>query len=302
MRKASVNVPASTANVGPGYDVFGIALSLYNTISIQESEQFSIKLTGPKVDDTLLTDETNLVYQAIKKYYNHINKKCPVLDISVDCQIPLSSGLGSSSTAIAGAVAVANKYENDILTTDELVTLAWQIEGHPDNTTPAILGGFVISTITEDNKIAYKSLNWPEEWKILIAHPALKLSTMQARAVLPKQIPLNDAIYNVGRAAFLVSAVCTKDVQAMKVALNDRLHQPYRFKLVPGLESIITRLQHFDILGTVLSGAGPSICIITENNNIQPVKDEINQIWKQEGLVCEFFTPVVDNYGIHYSV
>lgn len=300
MNKVTVKVPASTANLGPGYDVFGMALSLYNCITIERSESFSISITGAKSDDSLCLTKDNLVYRAIEEFYKYINKPVPALTIKIECNIPLSSGLGSSSTAIAGGIAAANKLEGDPLSLDELLTLAWMIEGHPDNIAPAILGGFVISTITPENAIAYKKINWPDEWKILICHPEYKLSTEKAREVIPKLVALSDAISNISSASFLVSAVCTKDEQTIKRSFNDTLHQPYRAKLVPGLTEIFDALNRMDILGVALSGAGPSICVIVKDKVQQEIIDTVKSIWAKQGLESEYFLPEVENSGITY--
>lgn len=298
MSTIKVKVPASTANLGPGYDIFGIALKLYNSITIEDSDSLAITTSGPYTDSTIPLDSSNLVAQSIQKFYNRISKPCPAFKINIDCQIPLSSGLGSSSTAIAGGVAAANKFENDPLTLDELVTLAWQIEGHPDNTTPALLGGFVMSTIIDDTKIAYNKIPWPEHWQIIIAHPKFPLSTQKAREILPKSVSMADAIFNMGRCSFLVSAVCQQNPNTLKMSLKDKLHQPYRATLVPGLEDIFKTLEQSNVIGTVLSGAGPSICIINIDEPVDNVKSIITDIWAAQNIQCEFFMPEVENRGI----
>ncbi|MEW5821980.1 MAG: homoserine kinase [Cyanobacteriota bacterium] len=300
MAATSIKIPASTANVGPGYDVLGIALSLYNTITIEESDTTEVIITGAKSDNSLPADKNNLVYQAIETFYNNLNRKCPDFKITIDCQIPLASGLGSSSTAIAGGLAIANKFENEPFDTDTLLKLAWKLEGHPDNVAPAILGGFVISAITEENDLVYKKLLWPEEWQIIICHPDFKLSTKEARAILPAEIPLKDAIFNISCSSFLISAVCTKDEKALKLALKDKLHQPYRSKLVPGLTQIFEDLEKYNILGAVISGAGPSICIINKNEDPSIISNAVKTIWNRKNIDCEFFFPKVENNGIIY--
>lgn len=300
MKSVSVNVPASIANLGPGYDVFGMALSLYNKITVELAEENMITVSGTKADDSLPLDEDNLVFSSMKVFYNHIGKECPKLNVNIECNIPLASGMGSSSTAILGGITAVNKLEGEPLTIDQLATLAWQIEGHPDNTTPALLGGFVMSAITSENKLVYKKLEWPKEWKIIICHPDFKLSTQEARAILPAQVPLKDAIFNISCSSFFVAAVCTKDSEALKRSLDDKLHQPYRSKLVPGLTEIMKELKEHDVLGTVLSGAGPSICIITKAENTDQIVETVTSIWQKENIGCEFFFPEVDNNGVHY--
>lgn len=300
MNSVTVRIPASTANIGPGYDVFGMALSLYNKITVELADKNNILLLGLKADDSLPLDENNLVFSSIKRFYEHLGKSCPKFNVNVECNIPLASGMGSSSTAILGGIAAVNKLEGDPLSIDDLATLAWKIEGHPDNTTPALLGGFVMSAITDDNKLVYKKLEWPEEWKIIISHPDFKLSTQKARAILPEKVPLKDAIFNVSCSSFFVAAVCTRDAEALKRALDDKLHQPYRSSLVPGLAEIMKQLKSLDILGTVLSGAGPSICIITKSDNRDEIVKNVTAIWQKENIGCEFFFPAVDNNGIAY--
>jgi homoserine kinase len=300
MEKVRVKIPASTANVGPGYDVYGIALSLYNTITLEKSNSLQIVISGSKADKSIPADKSNLVYQSIKRFYGSIQKPCPEFNLTIDCNIPLASGLGSSSTAIVGGIAAANKLEGEPLSVDELITLAWKIEGHPDNTTTAILGGFVISTITENNTIAFRKLSWPKQWQIIIAHPEYQVSTQQARNVIPANVSIQDAIYNMSRCSFLVYAICNQDDKALKMSLKDKLHQQYRSKLIPGLNEIIEELETMDVYGTVLSGAGPSICIITKNDNDNEITSRIKEIWKSKNLEGEFFRPVVDNIGLHY--
>ncbi|MGD9581077.1 MAG: homoserine kinase, partial [Vampirovibrionia bacterium] len=165
---------------------------------------------------------------------------------------------------------------------------------------PALLGGFVMSAVVDENTLMYRKLHWPEKWKIIISQPDFKLSTKRARAILPENVPLKDAIYNLSCCSFLVSAVCNGDEEALKHSLNDKLHQPYRSKLVPGLTTIMSELSKTKVLGTVLSGAGPSICVITSANNNDEVVDIIKTIWQKENIGCEFFFPDVDNAGLHY--
>lgn len=301
MSKVSVRVPASTANIGSGYDVFGVALSLYNNITIEYSNRFEICITGSKFHKSLPLDKNNLVYSSIKEYYGYINKKLPAVKISIDCNIPLSSGLGSSSTAIVGGLAAINKLEGDILNMDELIFLACKIEGHPDNTTPAIIGGFVISSVLTEDKVLYKKLIWPDEWKFIICHPDFMLSTQMARSVLPKEVPMKDAVFNIGCSSFLVAAICTKDVDLLRKSVNDKLHQPYRAGLVPGFVDIVNKMKNLGAIGTFLSGAGPSISIIYNSNISSEIINSVTTIWQKKNIKAEFFMPTVDNTGIVFS-
>jgi homoserine kinase len=179
-----------------------------------------------------------------------------------------------------------------------LLTIASEIEGHPDNITPAIVGGLVISSQEEDGSVVYSKLNWPEEWKITVCVPDFELSTGIARSVLPEEVPMKDAIFNAKRMAMFVDAVNKKDSNLMKLALQDKLHQPYRMKLVPGFDSIMENLRHFDnVLGVVLSGAGSSILVISEKNNVDKIYDVVRETWANQNIKCTIKTLSVENSG-----
>lgn len=301
MDKVSVKVPASTANLGPGFDVFGLALALYNTFTVQRSTDTKIEIAGIYGDSTVPIDKDNLFYRTLITYYNHIGRAIPQLHILIDCGIPLESGLGSSSTAIIGALCAANKLENDYLSTLELATLAAKIEGHPDNTTPALLGGFVIGAYEEGTPLIYRKYTWPEEWKILIAHPIYKLPTKEARKALPESLSYKETIFNIGRASFLAAAVLTNDKELLREALKDKIHQPYRAQLVPGLNEIITVLnKEPTVLGTTLSGAGPSICVIHTAEDDSILQSLIQSIFEKASIKGEYFSLSVESEGTRY--
>ena len=160
------------------------------------------------------------------------------------------------------------------------------------------MGGLVISSQEDDGSVVYSRLNWPDEWKITVCVPDFELSTDIARSVLPEEVPMKDAIFNTKRMAMFVDAVYKKDSNIMKLALQDRLHQPYRMKLVPGLDNIMDNLRHFDnVLGVVLSGAGSSILVISEKNNIDKIHDVVRDTWANQNIKCTIKTLSVENKG-----
>lgn len=300
MPQFKIKVPASTANVGPGFDIFGLSLSLYNYFTLEESDELIITASGPQNDDSLPLDNSNLVFEAIRFFYQHINKPCPNFKIHLDINVPLSSGLGSSSTAIVAGLALANIFEGNIFDKEGLLNLAFQIEGHPDNISAAIFGGFTVSSVTKSNSVMYKKLDWPDEWKILIAHPDFKVSTVEAREILPKTVDLKDAIYNMGMSSMLITSILFKDPDLLQKSLNDKLHQPYRNKLIPGMKDIIDNMETVGAYGSILSGAGPSICVILSENFLDSAKSILKQTWDSYGITCTLYNLSVDKTGLDY--
>ena len=286
--KVTARVPATTANLGPGFDCFGMALPLYNEITIEETVMpgtgIEISIISENKDDldimTIPMDKDNIVYKAVELLYNSIGQTPSELKITIKSGIPITRGLGSSAAVIVGGLMAANELLGRPADEAALLSIATDIEGHPDNVTPAIVGGTVIASQENDGSVVYRKLNWPDEWNIMVCVPDYELATDIARSVIPKEIPLKDATFNLKRSAMFVQAVLTKDEELMKLALTDKLHQPYRMKLVPGLNEIIDNLKHEeDVIGCVLSGAGPTILVITKGNSQDKIKDIVKNTW-----------------------
>lgn len=306
--KVSVKVPATTANIGPGFDCLGMALPIYNTITIEETVlpgtgvEINVLADNDSIDqlslDHVPSDENSIVYKAVELLYNSIGQSPSELKINIHSNIPVARGLGSSSSVIVGALIAANELLGRPADEVALLSIACEIEGHPDNITPAIVGGLVISSQEEDGSVVYRKLEWPSEWAVTVCVPDFELSTDIARSVLPKEVPMKDAIFNAKRLAMFVQAVHTKDAELMKLALQDRLHQPYRMKLVPGLDKIIDNLRHFDnVLGCVLSGAGSSILVISERNDLDKIRNIVKDTWADQNIKCDIKTLSVENNG-----
>jgi len=260
--KKTIFVPATSANVGPGFDCLGIALDMYNEIEydlVGDSGDFEAEIIG-EGQDSLSNGKENLVYFSFKKTFDFFKKNPPGIKIKQINRIPLSRGLGSSSAAIVGGIVLANEVLGNTLTINEMLKIAVDIEGHPDNVAPALLGGFVIS-FKENDDIISKKINVPEQISSTVIVPNFQLSTKDSRGVLPKAVPMEDAIFNISRATLLISSLITEDYEMIKLAFADKLHQNYRATLIPGLLEVIEEAEKMDILGTALSGAGPSIII-----------------------------------------
>ena len=306
--KVSVKVPATTANLGPGFDCMGMALPIYNTITIEETVlpgtgvEINVFADSDMVEQSSLEhiplDNNSIVYKAVELLYNMIGQSPTELRINIHSNIPVARGLGSSSSVIVGALFAANELLGRPADEMALLSIACEIEGHPDNITPAIVGGLVISSQEDDGSVVCRKLDWPEEWALTVCIPDFELATDIARSVLPKEVPMKDAIFNAKRLAMFVEAVHTKDSELMKLALQDRLHQPYRMKLVPGLSAIIENLKHFDnVLGCVLSGAGSSILIISEKTNLEKMRSVVKETWADQNIKCEIKTLGIENKG-----
>lgn len=306
--KISVKVPATTANLGPGFDCLGMALPVYNTITIEETVlpgtgiEINVMNDNEAADELLMEhipmDENSIIYKAVELLYNSIGQTPSELKITVQSQIPIARGLGSSASVIVGGLLAANELLGRPADEVALLSIATEVEGHPDNVTPAIVGGLVLSSQEEDGSILYRKLNWPEEWNITVCVPDYELSTEISRSVLPKEVPMEDAVFNAKRLSMFIQAVNTKDAELMKLALQDKLHQPYRMKLVPGLDKIIENLKHEEnVLGCVLSGAGPSIIVISQKNNLDKIKSIIKDTWEDMNVKVNIMTLPVENEG-----
>lgn len=306
--KVSVKVPATTANLGPGFDCMGMALPVYNTVTIEETVlpgtgvEINVISEDDKADELSLEhipmDENSIIYKAVELLYNSIGQTPSELKITIHTQIPVARGLGSSASVIVGGLLAANELLGHPADEAALLSIATEVEGHPDNVTPAIVGGLVLTSSEDDGSIVYRKLEWPKEWSITVCIPEYELATDISRSVLPKEVPMQDAVFNAKRLGMFVHALHTKDSALMKLALKDKLHQPYRMKLVPGLEKITENLKHEEnVLGCVLSGAGPAILVISEKNNLDKIKSIVRDTWNDLNVKAEILTLPVEEQG-----
>lgn len=306
--KFSVKVPATTANLGSGFDCLGMALPIYNTVTIEETvlpgTGIEINIISETDDDDdfaiehIPTDENNIVFKAVEMLYNSIGQSPSELKITIKSQIPIAKGLGSSASVIVGGLLAANELLNRPADEAALLSIATEVEGHPDNVTPALVGGLVISSQEDDGSILYRKLEWPEEWTLTLCIPDYELATDISRSVLPKEVPMADATFNARRMAMFVEAIYKKDADLMKLALQDKLHQPYRTKLVPGLSEIVDNLKHEEnVIGCVLSGAGPAILVVSQKNNLDRIKSIVSETWADLNVKTDIRTVKVEKEG-----
>lgn len=303
--KVSVKVPATTANLGPGFDSLGLALPIYNIVTVEETIMPGTGIEINIIDETqeqdiisIPTDENNIVYKAIELLYNSIGQTPSELKITIKTHIPIARGLGSSAAVIVGGLIAANELLGRPADEAALLSIATEIENHPDNITPALVGGFVVSSLEDDGSVVYSKMNWPKDWNITVCIPDYELATDIARSVLPTEVPMKDAIFNLKHTAMLVQAVNTRDEKLMKVALDDRLHQQYREKLIPGLKEIKEALKHEEnVMGVVISGAGPSVLVISYGNNLEKIREIVSNVWLDLNVKSKILTLQVEEHG-----
>lgn len=286
--KIKVSVPATSANVGPGFDAVGLAVTLYNTATFEESDALDIS----SADGTRIPrGETNLIYRSARTLFERVGKKLPPLKIVQTNPIPMARGLGSSSACIIAGLLGANRMLGDVLNTQELLTLATAIEGHPDNVAPALLGGLTAS-VFEDGQVYSVKRAVDASLCFAAVVPDYKLLTEAARAALPAQVPHRDAVYNLARATLLPAAFCGGMHELIPIATGDRLHQPYRIPLMPGSKEVFDLARRCGALGVYVSGAGSTVMAVAERSAADAFYAGLEEgLAALEGLDgCEGFT------------
>lgn len=283
-----VQVPATTANVGPGFDCLGMALKLYNSVEMMQIDAGLVIEVHGDGASSISTGPDNIVYVAAKRVFEKVGYKPTGLKIRLNNHIPLCRGLGSSAAAIVGGIVAANILCGNKLSTREMLELATKVEGHPDNVAPALVGGIVVSAVDEED-IHYVKIQPPAALKTVVAVPDFQLSTKRAREVLPSQVTLQDAVFNVGHVALLVAALCQGEIDKLSCAMEDRLHQGYRAALVPGMKKVLAAAKLAGAKGVVLSGAGPTL-IAFADQNLDLIARVMKDTFKQSGVNAKVMT------------
>lgn len=281
-QSVTVRVPATTANLGPGFDCLALALDLWNTCTfITAPGGVRVEVLGEGAG-LLPIDDKNLIARAFFQVYRRLGHGMPPgVKINCDNRIPLGSGLGSSAAAALAGIAAANALLGDPLTRMEMLEIAYELEGHADNAAAALFGGLMLVTSEPNGSLIVLSL--PSiPWQTVAILPDFPLPTVQARRALPAQVSLQDAVFNIGHAVLAVDALRTGDRGLLAKALADQIHQPYRLNLIPGAADAIQAAQ---ALGApaALSGAGPSVIAFIEGDP-QPVRAAMQNAFSSAGL------------------
>ena len=295
-----VKIPATSANLGPGFDCLGLALQLYNMITVETDQPFSISLTG-SYSGGIPADESNLVWRTMCHFWKLIHYPTPSVALTLENHIPPARGLGSSSAAIVGGLVAANTLAGSPYTKYELLQVANTLEGHPDNVTPALYGGVTLSIPTEEG-ILPRVLGQALNLKAVVIIPDLLLKTEKARGILPPHVSRNDAVFNISHAGLLIDAFIREEYSLLKEGMRDVLHQNQRAVLIPGLLETLEAALQAGAYGAALSGSGPTLlALIPENSKVAVSQDMLN-VMEQHGIKAQTIVLDIDPCGAIHSI
>lgn len=293
-----VRVPATTANLGPGFDCFGMALALYGTLRFEEREE-GLAFSGV---EERYRNEDNLAVRAYRRAQREMGVPETGLYVDIQSDIPVSRGLGSSASLIAAGIAAASAAHGHALDDTAMLRLATELEGHPDNVAPALLGGLTVS-MQEEGQVYAMRCPISENVRVCVLIPDFELSTHRARAALPREVPLADAVYNASHAALLLRALEQGDMTAISAAMRDRLHQPYRKGLIAGYDAARTLALRNGAAAFAISGAGPTlVCLHDRTDFAARMREDIKAldgIWRVLELVIDTQGAVVSEVAAH---
>ena len=293
-------VPGSTSNLGAGFDCFGLALKLYLTVEAtvapDASEPCRVTTTGAPENEALPRNAANLIYRALAFAARRANVSLPPVELSVHNEIPLASGLGSSAAAIVAGIKLFALITGHEMDDEVALNYATEFEGHPDNVSASMCGGFVINCIREDRSVVAAKFEWPEDVRVVVVSPHSQLPTHVARAALSRTVSRGNAVHNLQRTALFTAAIAQKRYDLFWDAMHDQLHQPQRESLVPGLAEALALPRRKGLLGVALSGAGPSILALA-TDNADEIADEIAGCFRAHKIDSTVRTLEVDNDG-----
>ena len=287
-----VRVPATSANLGPGFDVLGIALGLFDEVELSlwkkgHRPPLTITVDGAGAGDIPM-DSRNLAYRALVQVFKAARKPVPAVELRLKVRLPVAGGMGSSSAAIVGGLVAGNAALKNRFSVEELVQMATDLEGHPDNVLPALVGGLCAGVVTKEGVkfVAWKDAALARNLRAVVCTPDFKVPTEKARRVLPARVDRKDAIFNAAHVALFLSAIKEKRYDLLGEAMGDRLHQPYRAKLVPGLMDVIASARRAGAYGAALSGAGPTVLALASGQAANAVARAMGRTFKRKGITA----------------
>ena len=296
MKSVIVKTPATTANLGPGFDTLGLALKLYNTLELSEIDDGLVIENSGEGADHIPTDASNIVYKTAEIVFKQVGYKPSGLRMKLHNEIPLARGLGSSAAAIVAGAVAANRLSGSLLGERELLQICVGIEGHPDNIVPALVGGFVITTMTATGQVEYIKTQPSPIIRAVAVVPTFELKTSDARKVLPDKFEFKDVIYNVSHAALFVGAFITGNFSSLRFAMEDRLHQPYRESLIPGMQKVFNAAMDNGAQSVSISGSGPTV-IAFVNSKDELIGKAMKEAWLSMDIDCRALQLELDNEG-----
>ena len=297
MRKICIRIPASTSNLGPGFDCLGMALGLYNRITAQEidSDRVEISVSGEGAG-VVSTGDDNLVWRSMHRLFREVGYVHRGIRLHLENDIPVARGLGSSAAARVGGLMAAKVLCGTDLSDRDILDMACELEGHPDNAAPALMGGLVVSSV-RGGHVECVRIDPPEGIVAVLAVPSFELPTEKARRVLSDTISLVDAVHNIGCVALLTAAFATGAFGAIRSAMEDRVHQPYRAPLIPGMQSVFDAALEAGALGAAISGAGPTILALTDADP-ERIGESMCAVWKEQEVASRILVLDIEPQGV----
>ncbi len=274
-----IKVPATSANMGPGFDSIGVALQLYNHLWFEQIEEGVEIIVKRKHKIEIPTDKNNLIYRTMVDFFAETGNVMPGVRLVQEDYIPMVRGLGSSAACIVAGLLAANHMSGCHYSKEQLAQIAAKIEGHPDNCNPALFGGMVVGA-TDYNEMRHVRLDLPEDLVFAIMVPNFPVSTHDARKVLPSVYDRSDAVFNASRAALLVASIYSGNYENLTMAVQDRIHQPYRSQLIPDMDRIFKAAKNYGALAAYLSGAGSTLMAILTDNKAEAFQQKMTAYLK----------------------
>ncbi|MCL4545664.1 MAG: homoserine kinase [Chloroflexi bacterium] len=300
MKRLHVQVPATSANLGPGFDTLGVALGIYNDTVVETADRESLEVVGEGMAD-LQSGAPNLIHRAIEEMFRLCGVRRPPLVIRCCNAIPLGRGLGSSAAALVTGLLIGQALLENAVDSAALLPVAARLEGHGDNTSAALLGGFTVCVPTDDGIVA-EALPAPLGLQCVLFIPDYQVSTELARRVLPERYRRADAVFNISRVALFVSALMTNRLDHLGEAMNDRLHQPYRLPLYRGMDSLIRAATDAGAYGASVSGAGPSMVAFADEGAAAGVAQTVAETVEAIGVAGSVVTVPIAVHGASVRV
>ena len=294
-----IRAPATSANLGPGFDSLGLALQIYNEFSFKKTkkEDVEVNLKSSTIEEKIkLPLEENLVYKSMEYLFKKEDKPFEGIKIEEEIQIPISRGLGSSATAILAGFFGANKLLGNPYSRKELLNMSIEMESHPDNIISSLNGGLNISVMEKGESI-FKKIKVSEKLQTVLVIPDFQLNTKELREVLPKKVEHKDAVFNLSRTALLISSFYDNDWELLSTAMQDKIHQDYRSKLIPGFKEVLENAFDKNALGVALSGSGPSLLAFTLGNG-EKIGKAMKESFLNNDIDSEYEVTSIDNEGL----
>ncbi|MGY2893313.1 homoserine kinase [Deinococcus sp. UYEF24] len=300
MSSFTVRAPASSANLGPGFDSLGISLGLFTTLRVTRQAQTEVVPLGPDLAGTP-ADTSNYIYKCMQITARRVGRELPPVRVEIQTEVPLARGLGSSAAALVAGLVAANVLLGEPLGQDELLDMAAREEGHADNVAPALMGGIAVATL---DKVGthFVRLEPPEHLGVTVLIPDFELSTSKARAVLPTEYSRADTVHALSHAALLAAALATGRLDLLEHAMQDYVHQIWRAPLVPGLTDVLEGATRHGALGAALSGAGPTVlCFHDARQDTAGLHAFLHGVMRRNGLDGRVMNLPIDLQGVLVS-